>query len=149
MLAQFHVYIFLFFFFMAHTCRGCRREFDSRGALSTHKRSCSSKIADAVASSLAKRRHDRETQQAVKIRRREEAEAELMARQDMREHFAEPDLPPVCSLIFHIVVSDALSFRILVQGLHHHLPHIVCQVYQIAAAAYRKDSAMTYRLSQW
>ncbi|KAG1902617.1 uncharacterized protein F5891DRAFT_978522 [Suillus fuscotomentosus] len=64
----------------------------------------------------SKRRHDRETQQAVKIRRREEAEAELMARQDLREHFAEPELPPV---------------------------------YQIAAAAYREDSAMTYRLSQW
>ncbi|KAG1773979.1 hypothetical protein EV702DRAFT_1200705 [Suillus placidus] len=79
---------------MAHTCRGCRREFDSRGALSTHKRSCSSKIADVVASSLAKRRHDREIQQAVKIRRREEAEVDLMARQDMRESFAEPELPP-------------------------------------------------------
>ncbi|KAG1781402.1 hypothetical protein EV702DRAFT_1193589 [Suillus placidus] len=49
---------------------------------------------DAVASSLAKRRHDREIQQAVKIRRREEAEVDLMAHQDMRESFAEPELPP-------------------------------------------------------
>lgn len=79
-------------------CRGCRREFDSRGALSTHKRSCSSKITDAVATSLAKRRQNQEVQQAAKIRRQEEEEATLIARQDIRESFAASglDLPPVC-----------------------------------------------------
>jgi hypothetical protein len=96
MLVISYVYIFLFFFIMAHTCRGCHREFDFRGALSTHKRFCSSKITDAVATSLAKRRHNREIQQSAKIRRREDAEAVLIARQDIREGFAEPELPLVC-----------------------------------------------------
>lgn len=102
MLAKSYVYIFLFFFIMSHICRGCHREFDSRGALSTHKRFCLSKITDAAATSLAKRRHNRETQQAAKIRRQEEEAAALIARQDIRESIAESGLPPVCSFICYI-----------------------------------------------
>ncbi|KAG1865606.1 hypothetical protein C8R48DRAFT_672235 [Suillus tomentosus] len=107
-----------------------REDISLQGDIWKEHKDAESTVPSYLSDPPSKRRHDRETQQAVKIRRREEAEAELMARQDLRERFAEPELPPV-------------------QGLHHHLPHIVCQVYQIAAAAYREDSAMTYRLSQW
>jgi len=94
MLVKSYLYIFLFFF-MACTCRGCHQEFDSRRALSVHKRACSSKITDAVATSLEKRKHNRETQRSAKIRRQEDAAAALIARQGIREGFTEPGLPLV------------------------------------------------------
>jgi transposase-like protein len=88
---------------MIYKCRGCSREFDVRRGLTAHKRYCP-KVTDAVATSLAKRRHNEEIFKVAKVRHEEEAEV-LRARQDIREGFAEPELVlAVCSLILHVIL---------------------------------------------
>lgn len=102
MLARYRISLFLLFLFMIYTCRGCNREFDARRGLTAHKRYCLNNITDAAATSLAKRRHDLEVLQAAKVCRREEDEAALRDRQDIRESLAEPQ--SVRSFILHIAV---------------------------------------------
>lgn len=106
MLARYWISLFLLFFFMIYTCRGCKREFDVRRGLTAHKRYCLNNITDAAATSLAKRRHDLEVLQAAKVCRREEDEAALRDRQDIRESLAEPQsqVQVVRSFILHIAV---------------------------------------------
>lgn len=149
MLARYYICLFLFFFFMVYTCRGCSREFDACRGLTVHKRTCLSKIMDAAATTLAKRRHDQEVLQAVKIRHQEEEAAALRARQEIRESLAEPEpVLAVCSLILHIVVIFEVLSRTLAQG-HHHPLHIVHRVCQIVAVACPKDFVMIYHLFHW
>jgi hypothetical protein len=101
--AQYYICLFLLFFVMVHKCKGCSREFDVRRGLSTHKRYCPA-VTGVIATSLAKRRRNKEVYKVAKVRRQEEAEI-LRARQDIREGFAEPKLlPAVCPLILHMVV---------------------------------------------
>ncbi|KAG2740084.1 hypothetical protein P692DRAFT_201872694 [Suillus brevipes Sb2] len=73
---------------MAITCRGCRREFETRGGLTTHKRACTAKLTEATATSLAKRRRDHEAQQIAKVRRQEELEAASRAHDEIRDNEA-------------------------------------------------------------
>jgi hypothetical protein len=135
---------------MIYTCRGCQREFEVRRALTAHKRHCLSKLADAAATTLAKRRCDREVLQAAKVHRQEGEEVALRARQDIRESLAEPEsvVLAVRSLIIHVVVIFEVLSRTLAQGRHHPL-HTIRQVCQIVAVTCPKDFATIFHLFHW
>lgn len=128
---------------MAITCRGCRREFETRGGLTTHKRACTAKLTEATATSLAKRRRDHEAQQIAKVRRQEEVEAASRARDEIRDNEA-CDLGDADNLVislFCILVVQLSDRFIRFRDLRHPLC-FARQGYQTVADIYQRDFVM-------